>query len=266
MSRAALRRSIGVLGVTAALAWCAGASLAQPSGDEETQYGPRDIGGTWERYPSQFAGLGSGDNAPARPQPVPDPPLKPEYYAEWRKAQDEAAALTAAGRPPATHYTHCIGDGMPGMMMAMFPMEVLVTGDQVTVIQEAYNQVRRIYIGEEAPPPEDAEPRFAGHSGAHWEGDTLVVETTGVKEYVRYRNVPHSANMRIIERISLLPDRNYMQNEITVIDPEYLTEPWTWTWMYKRWPGYKMQEYICEENLWGAGEDGTATLRIELDE
>src|SRR5690606_25420842 len=169
MSRAALRRSIGALGVAAALAWCAGASLAQPSGEGATQYGPRDIGGTWERYPSQFAGLGSDDNAPARPQPVPDPPLKPEYYAEWRKAQDEAAALTAAGRPPATHYTHCIGDGMPGMMMAMFPMEVLVTGDQVTVIQEAYNQVRRIYIGEEAPPPEDAEPRFAGHSGAHWE-------------------------------------------------------------------------------------------------
>jgi len=266
MSRAAFRRGIGALRVAAALSWCAGAVLAQTSSDGETRYGPRDIGGTWERYPSQFAGLGSDDSAPPRPQPVPDPPLKPEYYAEWRNAQDEAAALTAAGKPPATHYTHCIGDGMPGMMMAMFPMEVLVTGDQVTVIQEAYNQVRRIYIGEEPPPPEDAEPRFAGHSGARWEGDTLVVETTGIKEYVRYRNVPHSANMRIIERISLLPDRNYMQNEIAVIDPEYLTEPWTWTWMYKRWPGYKMQEYICEENLWGAGEDGAATLRIELDE
>ena len=263
MSRVAFRRAIGALCV-AALG--AGAALAQTSNDGQTQYGPRDIGGTWERYPSQFAGLGSDVNAPPRPQPVPDPPLKPEYYAEWRKAQDEAAALTAAGRPPATHYTHCIGDGMPGMMMAMFPMEVLVTGDQVTVIQEAYNQVRRIYIGEEPPPPEDAEPRFAGHSGARWEGDTLVVETTGIKEYVRYRNVPHSASMRIIERISLLPDRDYMQNEITVIDPEYLTEPSTWTWMYKRWPGYKMQEYICENNLWGVGEDGTATLQIELEE
>src|SRR5690606_31892283 len=124
MSRAALRRT-GTFGVAAALSLYAGAALTQASGDGETQYGPRDIGGTWERYPTQFAGLGSEDNAPPRPQPVPDPPLKPEYYAEWRKQQDEAAALTAAGKPPATHYTHCNGDGMPGMMKAMSPMEVL---------------------------------------------------------------------------------------------------------------------------------------------
>lgn len=237
---------------------------------EEPQYGPRDIGGTWERYPTQFAGTGSDASAPAAPSPVPEPPLKPEYYGPWREAQDRAAALTEAGLPPATNYTHCIGEGMPGMMMGMFPMEVLVThtaanGEQVTIVQEAYNQVRRIYVGEDPPAPEDAEPRFAGNSGAHWEGDTLVVETTGVKDYVGYRNVPHSMDMRIMERISLMDDRDYMQNEITVIDPEYLTEPWTWTWMYKRWPGYRMQEYVCEQNLWGADSDsGAATLSIDL--
>jgi hypothetical protein len=147
---------------------------------------------------------------------------------------------------------------------------VLVTsnpanGEQVTIVQEAYNQVRRIYLDEEPPAPEDAEPRFAGNSGAHWEGDTLVVETTGVKDYVGYRNVPHSMEMRIVERISLLPDRDYMQNEITVFDPDYLTEPWSWTWMYKRWAGYRMQEYVCEENLWGTDADsGAATLSIDL--
>jgi hypothetical protein len=229
----------------------------------KTEYGAREIGGTWERYPTQFAGFGSDPNAPPVPQPVPAPPLKPEYYGPWRAAQDEAAALSRAGIPPATNYTHCIGEGMPGMMQGMFPMEVLDTGDQVTIIQEAYNQVRRIYVGEEPPPPEDAEPRFAGHSGARWEGDTLVVETTGIKEYVGFRNVPHSPNARITERIRLLPDGDYMQNEITVTDPEYLTEPWAWTWMYKRWPGYKMQEYVCEKNLWSADEAGAATLTID---
>src|SRR5690606_32324666 len=76
MSRA-LRRSIGTLGVAVTLSWGAGAALAQTSSDAETQYGPRDIGGTWERYPT-LAGLGSGNNdAPPRPQPQPDPPLKP---------------------------------------------------------------------------------------------------------------------------------------------------------------------------------------------
>jgi hypothetical protein len=250
--------------LTSALLLTESAVVAQSAAARaETEYGAREIGGTWERYPTQFAGSGSDANSPARPAPVPDPPLKPEYLGPWRAAQDEAAALSRAGVPPATNYTHCIGEGMPGMMQAMFPMEVLDTGAQITIIQEAYNQVRRIYVGEDAPPPPDSEPRFAGNSGARWEGDTLVVETTGIKEHVRYRDVPHSANIRITERISLLPDREYMQNEITVTDPEYLTKPWAWTWMYKRWPGYKMQEYICEKNLWGADEAGAATLTIE---
>jgi hypothetical protein len=258
-----------ILFLAPALLLVANPVVAQGEGaaaQSPTEHGAREIGGTWERHPAQFAGVGRDPNAPPVPQPVPAPPLKPEHYGPWRAAQDEAAALSRAGLPPATNYTHCIGEGMPGMMQAMFPMEVLDTGAQVTIIQEAYNQVRRIYVGEGPPPPEDAEPRFAGHSGARWEGDTLVIETTGIKEHVGFRNVPHSPNLRITERVSLLPDRDYMRNEITVTDPEYFTEPWSWTWMYKRWPGYKMQEYNCEKNQWSADEAGAATLTIDLGE
>ncbi|HEX7082209.1 MAG TPA: hypothetical protein VF329_14475 [Gammaproteobacteria bacterium] len=67
------------------------------------------------------------------------------------------------------------------------------------------------------------------------------------RDYVLFRNVPHSATMRIVERIRLV-GQDYMENQVTVVDPEYLTAPWTWTWMYKRWPGYKIQEYVCEDN------------------
>ena len=59
------------------------------------------------------------------------------------------------------------------MMMAMFPMEVLQTKGQITIIQEAYNQVRRIYLNDTLPAIEDAEPGFWGHSTGHWEGDDL---------------------------------------------------------------------------------------------
>jgi len=87
--------------------------------------------------------------------------------------------------------------------MGMFPMEVLQTPGQVTIIQEAYNQVRRIYMGAKLPPFEDAEPLFWGHSTGKWEGDTLVVETIGIKEDVRFRDVPHSNQARISERLRL---------------------------------------------------------------
>jgi hypothetical protein len=234
-------------------------ALAQPSSATV-----RGINGSWERYPSRFSGLGSETDAPpAPPEAIPDPPLKPEYLAEWQAKRDEIRELTAQGLPPANNYSACIGDGMPAMMQGMFPMEVLETPGQVTIIQEAYNQVRRIYLGDELPAPEDAEPRFAGHSAGHWEGDTLVVETVGVKDYVLFRDVPHSNTMRIVERIRLVGD-DYMSNDVTVIDPDYLTEPWHWSWMYKRWPGYKIQEYICEDNKYYQDpETGHQRLRIE---
>jgi hypothetical protein len=151
------------------------------------------------------------------------------------------------GEPIPSPGAQCIPEGMPGMMIALFPMEILQTSGQLTIVQESFSQIRRIYIGEEPPAIEDAEPTFFGHSGARWEGDTLVVETVGIKESVRYRNAPHSAQMRIVERMRML-DANRFENQITVVDPEYLTEPWSWTWTYQRKPGYKMYEYVCEDN------------------
>ena len=228
----------------------------------------RGLNGSWERWPSRFSGLGSDQdvNVPDLGPDigvVPEPPLKPEYLEAWREQQDEIRRLTAAGLPPANNYSACIGDGMPAMMQGMFPMEVLETPGQVTIIQEAYNQVRRIYFDATLPPAEEAEPKFAGHSVGRWEGDTLVVETVGIKDYVEFRNVPHSPVMLIIERIRLVAD-DYMTNEVTIIDPDYLTEPWTWTWGYRRWPEYRIQEYVCENNRYYRDPElGYQRLRVD---
>ena len=212
----------------------------------------RGINGSWDGYPPRAAGLGSSASLAAprplpAPPPIPDPPLKAEYLNEWKARQARTAELTRKGLPPVSTGMACLPEGMPGMMQGTFPMEVLETPGQVTIIQEAYNQVRRIYLDGQLPSPEDAEPFFFGHSVGRWEGDTLVVRTVGVKESVRFRNTPHSMKMRITERIRLV-NNDYMENQITVEDPDYLTKPWTWTWMYKRWPGYKIQEYVCEDN------------------
>ena len=61
------------------------------------------------------------------------------------------------------------------MMQAMFPMEILETPGQITIIEEAFNQVRRIHLG--APGScRETEPRFAGQSTGRWEGAVLVVD------------------------------------------------------------------------------------------
>lgn len=220
------------------------------------------IDGKWFSYPPRTGENRLDPSVSLRPSPIPDPPLKPEYIEVWREKQAEIRAANERGEPPATHYTHCIPDGMPAMMMGMFPMEVLESPGQVTIIQEAYNQVRRIYLDEEQIDVEDAEPRFWGHSVGKWEGDTLVVDTIGIKEYVQFRNVPHSNQMRIKERIRLVSD-DLMEDVVTVEDPVYLTGPWTWKWMYERHPEYKMYEYVCEDNREYADPETGAT-RLKL--
>src|SRR5690606_37649633 len=110
---------------------------------------------------------------------------------------------------------------------------------------------------------EDAEPGFWGHSVGHWEGDTLVVDTVGIKEYVRFRDVPHSNQMRIHERMrALTPDM--FEDQITIEDPVYLTVPWTFMYRYKRKPGYKLYEYVCEDNRqYRDPETGGTRLRLD---
>jgi hypothetical protein len=198
--------------------------------------------GAWDRY-----GTAKIDPRVTSAAPVSAPPLKEPFKAEWAAQQKAAKDADARGQPLYSGYTQCLPDGMPAMMMAMFPMEVLQTPGQVTIIQEAYNQVRRIYLNQKQIPVDDAEPGFWGHSVGHWQGDTLVVNTVGIKEEVRFRGAPHSANMQIDERMRML-SKNIFEDQVIVTDPEYLTEPWKFTWKYVRKPGYKILEYVCESN------------------
>ncbi len=253
-SKAAQRMRQPRVFAVALLAVCALPSVhAQPpdrSRSSESAVGHPDFSGTWERYAPQRdpnappSGV-SGALGPAFA--ATPPPLKPEYAAAYAAEVKKRQDAERRGEPIANANAQCIPDGMPSMMLVIFPMEVLQTRGQLTIIEEAFNQIRRIYIGEDPPSIEDAEPSFFGHSGAKWDGDALVVETVGVKESVRYRSVPHSIQMRIHERMRML-DANRFENQITVTDPVYFSGAWSWTWTYQRKPGYKMYEYVCEDN------------------
>jgi len=202
------------------------------------------MGGAWNRYPD--TGEDPIPGIPV-PPPIPAPPLKAPYKAEWEATQKKLAAMTAAGQPIFNNYARCIGDGMPAMMMGMFPMEILQTPGQITIIQEAYNQVRRVKMNQKQTDIGDTEPTFAGHAVGRWEGDTLLLDTIAVKDSIHFRETPHSDQMRISERLRLIkPD--VLQNEVTVTDPVYLEGPWKWTWVYTRKPGYTLYEYVCEDN------------------
>jgi hypothetical protein len=208
-----------------------------------------DITGSWER---------ARDNSiPAQGQP----PLKPEYLKQWQEKQKALREASAKGQPIAERVVMCLPDGMPGMMAGPFPIEFLQSKGQVTIIQEAYTQVRRILLDRPQKPLDDIEPGFYGHSVGHWENGTLIVDTLGIKENVTYQNIPHSPALRIRERMSLTP-AGLLRDEITIEDPMFLEKPWTFTFGYRRMPDYQLLEYICEDNREYADQNGVQQIRI----
>jgi hypothetical protein len=175
---------------------------------------------------------------------IPPAPVNDKAKAEMaaRRAQQQANTPTAL-----TGGAACIPGGFPAMMGPVFPLEVLQSPGQVTIVAEAFAQVRRIYLNEQQIAFEDAEPLFWGHSVGHWEGNTLVVNTIGLKDSVRMSGVPHSDKLQINERIKVTSADSW-EDQITLIDPEYLTGPWTWTYKYVRRKDYRINEYVCEDN------------------
>jgi hypothetical protein len=235
---------------SALVALVTAAVLAGAAAQSETH---PDLTGSWERYRSQ-----AGD--PANPPPESPPPLKAPLLAEWQARRAAEREADSRGEPLASNYTHCIPDGVPSMMSGPFPFEIVQSATQVNIAQEAYSQIRRIYLDKPQVTLDEIELGFYGRSVGEWRDDTLVVDTIGIKDYVRFRDVPHTRDMRVTERFRLVaPD--ILWDEITIEDPEVLERPWTVTFAYKRMPAYEIIEYVCEDNREYADENGVTRLR-----
>ncbi len=167
------------------------------------------------------------------------PSLTPEYAAK-KKAFD-------ANAPEDSEAANCLPPGMPGIMGQPYPMEFLLTPGQVTIVIEAYTQVRHIYT-DGRPLPDDPDLKFHGTSVGRWEGDTLIADTVGFSPLTQLeRGVPHGDKMRIRERFRL-SDPDTMTIETTITDPDALTMPYTSNRILKRHRNWTIAEYVCEEN------------------
>jgi hypothetical protein len=191
------------------------------------------------------AGGGAAGTAPRAGGPgrAGGPPRGPQLTPAYAEKKRQLEARRAEDNDTA----NCLPPGMPGVMGQPYPYEFLLTPGKVTIVGEAYMQVRHIYT-DGRPMPTDPDPTFNGTSIGHWEGDTLVVETTAFSDSTNMdRNTPHSDKMRIVERFRLT-DADRMTVETTVTDPDALTAPWTTTRTLARHRDWTTREYICEEN------------------
>jgi hypothetical protein len=167
------------------------------------------------------------------------PQLTPEYAAK-------RDALRVQARED-NETANCLPPGMPGIMNQPYPMEFLLTPGKMTIVIEAYTQVRHIYT-DGRKLPEDPDEKFFGTSIGRWEGDTLVVETVGFSPLTQLAaGVPHSDSMKILERFRLT-DPDTMSIETTITDSKALTAPFASSRTLKRHRNWTIAEYVCEEN------------------
>ena len=141
--------------------------------------------------------------------------------------------------------------GAPPMRAFMYQLfhAFVQTKDQVTIISEDMGLVRVIHLdGQEKP---DALRTLEGHSVGHWEGETLVVETTHFRDDVPERATIDrpmliSGDATVRERFTRVA-QDELFYEYTVDDPTYYTEPWRGEFSFTRDEGGHIYEYSCHE-------------------
>ena len=141
------------------------------------------------------------------------------------------------------------GDSLRYQILAPVPMQIEQFDDKVVFRYEYWNAVRTVYLDGRVGPPDSPLTRL-GHSTGHYEGATLVVETTRV--IPNLIGVPGGGaiapdeDTRFIERYTLNADNGRLDLELAIIDPVHFREPYDNQRSFLPAPDWELEEFVCE--------------------
>jgi hypothetical protein len=187
--------------------------------------GKPDLSGVWR--PGLAIDLES-------PQPLP-----------WATAKAREWAQASYTDLPTSH---CLPAGMEVGTRAS-PFKIVQTPTLMLILFETGDQPRQIFLDGRSHPRE-FNPSWVGHSIGHWEGDVLVVDTSGFndKSWMGPPFLPHTEQLRETERFHRL-DAGHLEIHMTYDDPGALMKPWTLQKVVPLAPaGEEIEEYVCAEN------------------
>lgn len=152
----------------------------------------------------------------------------------------------------------CLPFGMPRSLNSPHGVQVIQHQDALAFLWEQNTWFHWVPLDPNFKWPADLPPSWSGVSTGRWDGDKLIIETSGFNGYTRLdtNGHPHSKDMKIINTFERVDSRS-IRHTFTVNDPVAYTRPWTnvRTWTLKQ-PTDVIMEYSCEENNLGL-EDGT---------
>ena len=168
-------------------------------------------------------------------------------YQAWAKALvQKRQADNSKDNPDA----HCLPMGIMQMDSHPYPKKVIQTPTELLLIYEASGTtVREIFLdGRPLPKKEDVEPWYNGYSVGHWEGDTLVAETTGLMDdgWLDVRGSPLTSEGKLTERFRRL-NFGYLEIKVTIDDPKAYTKPFDAIVYSRIMPSSQPSEFVCIE-------------------
>jgi hypothetical protein len=228
------------------------ANLSAPA--PRTANGKPDLSGIWQAEGAPFKELvkyepggfnGLGEDVPSQYFFNVLSDFKPE---EWPFQPAAAAAYrkqASASQPP---MPLCQPPAMPMADALPIPFKIVQTPRLVLVLYEADTFFRQVFMDGRTHPA-DPQPSWLGYSVGRWEGDALVVETTGFTERSPLDVIghPHSGELRVTERFNR---RNFghMDVAITIDDPKTYTKSFTYTVSERLLPDTDLIEGFCVED------------------
>ena len=144
---------------------------------------------------------------------------------------------------------YCLAPGVPRVNGVPFPEKIVQTPALVVILYETRTTFRQIFLDAQHTLAADPEPTWMGYSKGRWEGDTLIVETTGFngKTWLDDDGHPQSEGAKVSERIRR-PDFWHLLDEITIEDPAMYAKPWSVTQEFRLAADGELIEYVCGEN------------------
>ena len=166
-------------------------------------------------------------------------------YTEWSREQMKVRRANGGREDP---HTYCMPPNFPRAWTLPQHTRVVQTPGMMVLLHEFNGAYREIYL-DGRPLPVNPNPTWNGYSTGHWEGDTLVIETNGIRDdmWLDLQGSPITESARVTERIKR-PSFGIMQVEIAVNDPKAYTAPWSVTIEMAVQVDTQMLEEICMDN------------------
>lgn len=203
-----------------------------------------NAGGSWvPPGVGDMAGTGGGFAGTAKPEHKVDVPFLP-----WAKTlYDRRNASVTKDDPEGL----CLPPGIPRQYATSFPFQIYQLPNRILFVFEGGAHMWRVVYmdGRKHTPPDTLNPTYLGEGIGHWDGDTLVVDVTGLNDrtWLDAAGHPHTEQLHVVERFTRVNEL-ILRYEATIDDPGAYSKPWTTSWNILFHPGMEPYEYICQEN------------------